>query len=175
MAGTARSQSTDPFQMNRFHVTDTEGYLNLNSPAAGFNTATMPEINVGIIEYIEGLWVYKRKFPGEPDVQPVTLTKGVVKNDSSLFQWILAEVENRPYRSNLTIKHYHRDDVTGLVEYTNAKPYRRYECNNCWPSRVKLGSDFDATSGEISIEEIEITMESFRLFVNGTEVKAKTV
>jgi phage tail-like protein len=170
MSGTARSQSTDPFSMHRFHVTDSEGFLNLSTPAAGFNTLIAPEMSIGLVEYQEGIQVYRKKFPGEVTFAPLSMTKGVVKNDSSFYKWVKACGENRPYRSNLIIKHYHRDDVTGLVEYRNSNAYKEYHCFNCMPMRVKMGSDFDSMSAEISIEDLDIEYEYFRLFENGVEI-----
>lgn len=172
MAETARSQSTDPFSMHRFHVTDTGGFLNLTTPAAGFNTLVAPEMTVGSVEYQEGLWTYRRKYPGEVSFAPLTLTKGIVKNDSSFFQWMRACSENRIYRTNIIVKHFHRDDVSGLVDYTTSTPYREIHCFNAFCTRVKMGSDFDSLSAEISIEDLDIELEYFRLFENGVEVKA---
>lgn len=169
MPETARSQSTDPFSMHRFHVTDSSGFLNLSSPAAGFNTCVAPEMTVGIVEYQEGSFVYRRKYPGEVTFAPMTLTKGLVKNDSSFYKWLRATAENQIYRTNLVVKHYHRDDVSGLVDYINATPTREIHCFNCVPTRVKMGGDFDSLSAEISIEDIDIEMEYFRLFINGVE------
>jgi len=170
MGGTARSQSTDPFLLNRFHVTDTEGFLNLASPAGGFQTCTMPTITLETHEYSEGLWTYRRKFPGTATFDDITLTKGVVKNDTSFFKWVLGGAENHPYRSNIIIKHYHRDDVEGLLDYTKAVPYRQIICYNALPINTKLGSDFDAMASDISIEEMGISFEYFRLIINGVEV-----
>lgn len=167
---TARSQSTDPFSMHRFHITDTQGFLNVASPAAGFNTMIAPEMTVGSVEYQEGTQLYRRKFPGEVTFAPISLTKGVVKNDSSFYKWLRACAENKTYRTNLVIKHYHRDDVSGLVEYKDEVPYREIRCFNCFATRVKMGSDFDSMSAEVSIEDLDIEIEYFRLFENGVEI-----
>ena len=172
MAETARSQSTDPFSMHRFHIMDTGGFLNLTTPAAGFNTLIAPEMKIGSVEYQEGVMLYRRKYPGEVSFAPVTLTKGIVKNDSTFFGWMKACAENRIYRTNLIIKHYHRDDVTGLVDYLGATPWREIRCFNAFATRVKMGSDFDSTAAEISIEDLDIEIEYFTLFENGVEIKA---
>jgi phage tail-like protein len=172
MAETARSQSTDPFSMHRFHVTDTGGFLNLATPAAGFNTLIAPEMTIGSVEYQEGTMLYRRKYPGEVTFAPLTLTKGIVKNDSSFYAWMRACAENRIYRTNIIIKHFHRDDVTGLVDYQTAKPWREIHCFNAFVTRVKMGSDFDSMSAEISIEDLDIEIEYFRLFENGVEITA---
>lgn len=161
--------------MNRFHVVDTEGYLNLATPAAGFNTLVNPEMTIGSVEYQEGIWTYRRKFPGEATFTPLTLTKGVVKNDTSFFQWVRACAENKAYRTNLIVKHYHRDDVSGLIDYRNSTPYREIHCFNAFPTRVKMGSDFDSMAGDVSIEDLDVEIEYFRLFVNGQEVQSISI
>lgn len=170
MAGTARSTSTDPFSQHRFHVTDTEGFLNLGSPAAGFNTMVAPEMTIGHVEYQEGIQLYRKKFPGEVTFTPLTLTKGVVKNDTSFYKWCRACAENKAYRTNLIIKHYHRDDVTGMTEYGTATAYREYHCFNCIPIRVKISTDFDSMSAEVAIEDLDVEMEYFRIKENGVEI-----
>src|SRR3989304_4580765 len=160
MAGTARSQSTDPFSMQRFHMVDTEGFLNLATPAAGFNTLSSPEMVLDLVEYQEGVDLYRKKFPGTITFTVLTVGKGMVKNDSSFYRWVLAGAENRPYRTDLVIKHYHRDDVTGMVNYLTAKATREIHCKNAWAARVKMGSDFDSLAADISVEEMDIEMES---------------
>lgn len=175
MAETARSQSTDPFSLHRFHVIDTTGFLNLSTPAAGFNSVVTPEFSIETAEYKEGIELYRRKYPGDPTFAPVTLSKGVVKNDTSFYKWIRACAENRIYRTNLVIKHYHRDDVTGLVNYQNANPTRELRLYNAFAVRVKPGQDLDSMASDISLEEVDIEYEYFRLFVNGQEVQAAQV
>src|SRR5690348_3843247 len=101
MALSTRSQSTDFLSMNRFWIVDESSILNRAAPAAGFNTCTAPEMTLGVVEYQEGIEAYRRKFPGEPTFAPITLTRGVVKRDSTMFQWILSIAENQPYRTNL--------------------------------------------------------------------------
>jgi phage tail-like protein len=172
MAGTARSQSTDPFSSNRFHIVDTEGYLNLATPAAGFNSITLPTMNVEMIEYNEGLNLYAKKYPGRPTFDDVTMTKGVVKNDSAFAAWCRATAEGQPYRTNIVIRHFHRDDVAGQIDYSTARPYREIKLIHAWPISMKPGSDFDSLSSEISIEELTVTFEYFRIVLNGQEVQA---
>lgn len=175
MAGTARSQSTDPFISSKFHVTDTEGVLNLATPAAGFQTCTMPQVNLETHEYKEGLWTYRRKFVGDVTFDDITMTKGVVKNDTSFFKWLLGAQLGYKYRTNLVIKHFHRDDITGLLDYVNATPYREIVLYHALPVNTKLGSDLDAMNSDTSIEEVTISYEYFRLKVNGQEVTPLTL
>lgn len=177
MATTARSQSTDFLTSHRFHVIDDGGVLALTTPSAGFNAVTAPEMNVGMVEYQEGIELYRRKFAGEVSFTSLTLSKGVTKADSSFYKWLRATAENKNYRINLTIKQFHRDDVSGKVNYSGSDvtPVRTFVCYNCFPTRVKIASDFDATSAEISIEEVEVEMEYFRLFLNGVEQAAANI
>ena len=170
MAGSARSQSTDPFLMNRFQVVDTEGFLNLSTPAAGFQTCTMPQITLETHEYSEGIWTYRRKFPGTATFDDISMTKGVVKNDSSFFAWLRAGAEGYAYRTTITIKHYHRDDITGLLDFSSATPYRQLICYNAIPVTAKMGSDFDAMGSDISIEDFTFSYEYLRMTVNGQDV-----
>lgn len=170
MAGTARSQSTDPFLQNRFHVVDDSGFLNLASPAAGFQTCTMPQVNIETHEYKEGLWLYRRKFVGDATFDDISMTKGVVKNDSSFLKWVMAGIMGYSYRTNITINHYHRDDVTGLLDFTSATPYRRIILYNAIPTNTKLGSDFDSMASDTSIEECTFSYEYLKLQVNGKDV-----
>lgn len=173
MASSARSQSTDPFSMHRFHITDSDSVLNVASPAAGFNSCSAPEMTIGSVEYQEGINLYRRKFPGEVTFTPLTLTKGLVKNDTTFYEWVRATAENKPYRiGKLIIKHYHRDDVSGLIDYRNATPSKTIECYNVFPTRVKVAGDFDSLSADISVEEIEFEIEYFRILNGTTEVTA---
>jgi phage tail-like protein len=172
MATSARSQSTDFLSSHRFHVTDDGGVLTLNQPSAGFSQVSSPEMNVSAVEYQEGIELYRRKFAGEVSFPSITLSKGVTKIDSSFYKWLRATAENLNYRVNLTIKQFHRDDVAGRLNYAgpDVKPSKTYILYNCIPTRVKMATDFDATSAEISIEEIEVEMEYFRLLNGDVEV-----
>lgn len=169
----ARATSSDPFSINRFHVTDSGGALG----AASFNSVSMPEINVEMVEYKEGTELYRRKFPGETTFSPVTMTRGVVKNNSALLQWILAASQNKAYRTDITIKVFHRDDVSGLVDYKTSTPERSITLKEALPTRVKLGGDLDSMASEIMIEEVDVEYESFLVkdSASSIEVKAATI
>lgn len=170
----ARATSSDPFSINRFHVTDTNSVL---GSAASFNSVTMPEISVEMVEYKEGTELYRRKFPGETTFAPITMTRGVIKNNSALLEWILAASQNKAYRTDIQIKVFHRDDVSGLVDYKLKTAERTITLKEALPTRVKLGGDLDAMASEIMIEEIDVEYESFSVKDKGstTEVVAKTI
>lgn len=155
----ARAANTDPFQNFRFHVYDTAG--GKLDRAAGFTTATTPNITVTSVEYREGVYTWTRKFPGVPTVGDLVLNQGIFKSTTSFFNWILEVVEggNRDYRSELVIDQYHITDEFGI----EGTPSRRTLCKECFPIDVKptgdFGGDDDAvqiTEASFSVEEIEV-------------------
>lgn len=151
-----RAQSTDYYHASKFHVVDSENFLN---PLAGFNTCTMPEQTMEVAEYKEGIFTYTRKQVGNPSFSDVTMTRGITKGDSVFYDYIRGAAEGNPYRTDFQVYHFHRDDVQGLLEYTNAAPSRIIRCFNALPIRVKFGSDMDATTSDISIQEIDFAIE----------------
>lgn len=159
-----RAQSTDYYHVMKFHVVDA-GNTDMLDKAAGFASCTLPELSIESIEYKEGLWVYRRKYPGNPTVSDVSLRRGVVKKASKLYSWMKACNEGNEYRIDIIIYHYHRDDVKSMVEYSTATPSRQIKCYDAFPIRFKPGADFDAQTGDVSIEEIDIAVERFEVVV----------
>lgn len=170
MALSARTQDTDPYQIFRYQVFDDTGLTTVSSPTGGFNLVSIPEMNIDIGEYREGLWVYSRKYPLRSHFTQITLHKGVFKNDSKLYQVARATAEGQKYRTDLRIVQYHRSDVAGLSNYATATPSREIRCYNCVCLRYRPSTDLDALGADTSVEEIDFDVESFRLFVNGQEV-----
>lgn len=165
---TQRAMTSDPFNNARFFVTDSGGFLKRDTiveAVAGFNTCTMPEMSQAHVEYQEGIWTYKRKFPGDVTFNTVTLTKGVMLREYSFYKWMKAAAENRAYRTKLSIWQFHRDDIKGakVFDFRNAKPSRIIHLHQALPGRNKIGSDLDATSHEISIEEMDVEYEWFEI------------
>jgi phage tail-like protein len=144
------------YHASKFQVVDSENFLN---PLAGFKTCTIPEETIEIAEYKEGIWTYSRKQLGNPTFSNVTLGRGIVKNDTTFSDYIRSGAEGSPVRTDFNILHFHRDDVPGLMEYTKANPSRIIRCFNALPTRVKYGGDMDATSSDISLQEIELVVE----------------
>lgn len=151
-----RAQSLDFYHNNKFHIVDSENYLN---PLAGFTTCTMPEQTMEIAEYKEGIYTYTRKQLGNPSFSDIDMTRGLAKNDSVFYDYIRAAAEGSPVRTDFQIYVFHRDDVEGLLEYTNAAPSKIIRCFNALPMRVKFGSDLDASSSDISIQEVGFAIE----------------
>ena len=132
----------------------------------------MPEQSIEAIEYSEGIYSYSRFYPGRSTFSTVSCHKGLVKGDQTLAKWIRRTSEGWNYRGNMYINQYRREDVSGLRSYSNASPSRRIYLVNCFPVRFKPGSDFDAMSVDISVQEIEFQVERFVVLeMSGSSMK----
>ena len=146
------------------------GYIIGDGTEAGFNSITLPEITVEHAEYREGIRIYTMKFPGVPTINEITLNRGVARYDTAFFNWVLAAIEGNEYRSDVVIFHVQRPalkqvqdtskgpniDVTG--EGIVSKLYKLYECS---PARVKIAGDLDASTSDVSIAELDVSVERF--------------
>lgn len=187
----ARPLNTDYLHSMRFHVSVVPGQQNnpivdLNPsgrPDAGFSNVTTPEATVEAVEYKEGTMVYTQKYPGNPTMSDITLSRGVARQDSSFWGWLRIVLEGGPlganeaqYRADLTIKHYHRDNslvrdqptTGGTANRTSIKPAdilpsRSYHIKEAFPTRHKVAGDLDATASEISVMELDLAFEYFEV------------
>jgi phage tail-like protein len=163
MPTAARSQNKDPYLTNKFGLVFESGPLK-STTVYGFQTISMPEQSIEQMEYSEGLFTYSRVYPGRSSFGTVTLGKGAIAGDSTLAKWIRRASEGWNYRSTVVIYQYSRRQVSGKTNYADATPDRKIRLVNAVPVRFKPGSDFDAMSAEISIQEIEIAFERFVIF-----------
>jgi phage tail-like protein len=186
----ARSQAQDFLQGFRFHVEmsgDGENYLTLDADTAvrpggraGFQSCTLPEVSAEVTEYREGTMKYTRKFNGVATVTDVSLMRGLALNDSALFSWMMDAVGGGEHRRDISIKQYTRaalfapsganaalsDPNEGdYVGAAGADQARSYNCFECIPTRCKPGADLDATSAEVSVQELDIALEYFTITV----------
>lgn len=176
----ARASNTDFLHSMRYHVTVTgagsKTYLKPDGrPDAGFSNISTPEANVEPVEYKEGQWVYTRKYPGNPSVSDISMSRGVTRGDSSFWDWLRVVIEGSgEYRADLDIKHYHRDQALGRAYPTSGteanvtalntdSPARIYHVKEAFPTRHKVAADMDATASEISIMEIDVAYEHFEV------------
>jgi phage tail-like protein len=185
-----RPVSQDFLHSMRFHVsvlgTNAAGYLQGGGrdvgtkPEAGFSACSTPEASLEAVEYKEGNFVYTRKYAGVPTVSDITMSRGVARQDSSFWGWMKAAIEGGPiagtgtYREDIQISHYHRDRFleatvptvpTTIIDIGSSgpEPGRRYTCRECFPIRHKTAADLDATASEISIMELDVSMEYFEV------------
>lgn len=162
-----RSANTDYFHNFRFHcsVVGPGGIDYLDSIEAGFNTCSLPEITSESVEYREGIWTYTRKEPGIPTVSDVTVGRGVTPKKSSFYEWMIFNIEGGEYKGTLTIYHYHRvgKEPDESANRTDLAYARKFVCEEAQPIRMKPGSDLDATSSDVSIAEMDIAIERYRI------------
>jgi len=169
----ARAINTDFYQAFRFAVSldDVAGqYLEAQ---AGFNNVTIPEISTEASEYRDGQTIWTKKYPGPPTVSDSTLQQGVaaigagVAKGNPFFNWMMAAIEGRRYRSDITIWHIHLGDGFPPADIVNPASSRAITLYECFPIRVKPDGDLDATSGEVSLREIDVACE--RIEVSSVE------
>ena len=182
-----RAAASDPLHSFRFHARavnaptingagadilqpdGTEpGYVIGDGTEAGFNSITIPEITVEHAEYREGIRTYTMKFPGVPSIPEATLSRGVARYDTAFFNWVLAAIEGNEYRTDVTIYHVQRPSLEQVqdtskgpnIDVTDegviSKLYKLYECS---PARVKIAADMDASTSDISLAEIDVSVE----------------
>ena len=154
----ARPHSSDYFHVFRFHVID-EGDGTLN-PVAGFSACTMPEITVEAAEYKEGIWTYKRKSPGIPAFNDITLTQGIVKGRTQFWDWIKSVQKGEDYRRNITILVFHRTDVVSKDNYAQSNASFKVHLTDAFPIRVKAGLDLDGNTSDIMVSEMDLAYEN---------------
>jgi len=180
----ARALNTDYLHSMRYHVVLNPGstvnplidFAAPGRPDAGFSNVTTPEATVEAVEYKEGTMVYTQKYPGNPTMSDITLSRGVARADSSFWQWIKIAMEGAPsgsaeaeYRADVDIKHFHRETAlqqtqpaVGNQEGLNVDfPARTYHIKQAFPIRHKVAGDLDATASEISIMELDLAFEHF--------------
>jgi phage tail-like protein len=158
----ARLAISDFLQNFRFFVTEGAAPADragskFFAVAAAFATVGTPEVTTDIVEYRDGMSVLTKKFPTWPAFAPITMDRGVVRGDTEFFNWMDAAVGGGPYRADLNIQHFHR------VGWFINSPSRTYKLLEAMPSRVKVASDLDALSGDVSIASIDIEHEGLDL------------
>lgn len=174
----ARAAKSDFLQNFRFHVSVDAGVNGLvpdpaveevhSSGVAGFQSCTLPELTVEGTEYREGTFKYMKKFPGLPTVSDCTLIRGVTARDTMFFRWCMSAASGGEYRADISISQYARTQMSAQgspAENTEvpAIASRIYKCHECMPIRVKPGADLDATSGEVSMQEVDFALEWFEI------------
>lgn len=179
----ARAQATDPLHNFRFHVRATAvdgiGSDPLqpggepspgvgDSAEAGFQSVSTPEYTVESAEYREGLKTYTEKYPGIPTTNDITMARGVARGDTAFLTWVLAAIEGRSYRADLTIYHALRTGRTNPfnpdTNFTAANS-KRYTLLQAWPMRVKIAGDLDGSASDVSLAEVDVAYEQFNVSV----------
>jgi hypothetical protein len=180
-----RAAASDPLHNFRFHAraggvagvpgtnpTDVlqpegvgEGFTASESEA-GFASITSPEITLDEATYREGIFTYTQKYPGIPTINDLTMIRCTTKYDTAFFNWILGAIEGNEYRSDVTIFHVQRpnrdmalDTSAGQILDVNNEISKLMIIREGTPGRVKLASDLDANTSDISLAEIDVRCE----------------
>jgi len=177
----ARISSQDKLQNFRFHVRLVDGQpyeeslTQVGAVEAGFKSVTLPQITTETTNYREGISTYAQKFGGPPTVETVSLMRGTAIGDTTFIDWIFAKIEGREYRADMVIYHMpitalrRNSSGAGRINTAGALPdgwasrSLQYYCYDCQPTRVKIGSDLDADSGDVSVTELEVDLEKFEV------------
>jgi len=156
-------------------------------PVMGFSTCSTPEITIETKEIQRGNWEFKTPVVKSASVSSVTLGRGAKFYDSDFYNWISGAIRGiQPIRRNLVIIHYLGFRLqrfvagrAGLIQpgqsgvgaevLLNAAgqagvpldriPGRAWFCAGSLPVRYKPGGDFDASSSDVSIMELEFQPE----------------
>jgi phage tail-like protein len=142
-----RAIATDPYQGYQFEVVFPGEAL----IEGGFTTAVTPELTVEGVEYKTGLMKMKQKYPGIATVNDITLTRGVVRANSQLLNFVRKTQSGEDYRVDFALIQKHKD---GSVQ-------RIYKIYNAYGIRCKVATDLDANAADISLEEMDIQFEDF--------------
>lgn len=178
---------TEFLQPNVFYVLDYslgETSMLAQLVQAGFRSISAPELTLETAEIKEGNWPFKRKLITGAAVNTLTLSKGVTFFDSDFWRWASrASVGAKTFGLDigmLGLKSGFRKDLF-LIQFLrgvpnamkfflpfggwdrglNVFPAKIWMLENTIPTRYKVGTDFDGSTGEISIAEIELSMENF--------------
>lgn len=170
-----RAQANDFMQGFRYHVVarTASGVDPLDEVRsghgvhAGFQSVTLPEISTEASEYREGTFKWTEKYPGVPVVSPMTLIQGITKKSNAFYNTVMAALNGEEYRLDVTVYHFHRGDI-GSADYVDiskidSDKVRRYECYNAFGTRAKPAGDLDSMASEVSLAEIDLEMESFKV------------
>lgn len=176
----ARTVSSDFLQSMRFQVKCGTGFTldGVEGAQAGFMSVSTPEATIEAVEYREGTYNYPRKFPGNVTVADVSMSRGVALKDTAFWSWvsIVAHGEGE-YRSPIEIYHYNRSVLqknvptwAGGAEPTADGGWsgRKYTLHEAFPIRCKIAGDLDASSSDISVQEIDVAFEYFSVDEVGT-------
>lgn len=140
----ARTIANDPLQKFMFRVTVPGLPTGLGFQKVGGLTR-----EVGVVEYLEGLYQYTHKLPGREKVGEVTLERG---------SYVTKELEAQ-YKKVLTDSNLRNTVIIEILDrFGNTK--RTYKLAEAWVSKWE-GSDLDASSDDVAIEKLTVQFEYF--------------
>jgi phage tail-like protein len=96
------------------------------------------------------------RLPGLPEVQNITLKKGIFAQDSELYKWLSEGVENR------NPNNVDRRDITISLMSADHLPVVVWTIRQAWPIKVD-GPSLNSTGNEIAMETVELCHEGIEL------------
>jgi hypothetical protein len=129
---------------------------------AGMTTVSVPDVTVETQMITEAIFDAPVDVAMGVNFSSITLTRGVYLIDAEFYDWIRMFVRGETYtgmfRRDLLVVWFHeRQEMSDGVPL----PIRVTLCRDVIPIRYKGGSDFDANSSEISIQELELKPRDF--------------
>lgn len=159
----ARSVLTDPLMTHNFAVMDVP--TNSAFPFAfsikmalsaimsgtfvGFSQVTIPEVTIETRDVKEGCWPFVHKvLTGFVTTSEATFTWGVLPVNYDMTLWVKQAIWGRGApRRDIIVLHTRQDKRI---------PQRMILLQGCIPTGWKPASDFDANSGDVSLEELTL-------------------
>jgi hypothetical protein len=182
----ARPIYSDYLNVSRFHLYDISigNPLYVLTPIFGFKSCSLPQMNVTYKQIKEGNYEYVRYGAVERvEITPILLEQGVTLFNSDFGDWIRKAVIGDVSPRNLLLVHFTNINpdfgggsgqtfggfdipgaslgALGYFEDGARLPGRGWYLKQARPISYKPGTDFDASSGEISLASLEIAMEEF--------------
>ena len=171
----ARAQRTDYLQAFRFHLTDAGGD-NKTQPAlqgtiagrpAGFQSISGLTISGEPEEIREGNYPFPHHVLSKGSVGTVTLSRGIVPEDSDFYLWFSAVLFGRGIgRRNLRLDILRRpnlnlsDDPTNRVgEDPQSAIGKSFLLHKCIPVSMSLYEGLDASSSDVLIASLDVQPE----------------
>lgn len=168
-------------------------FLVLGGPTMGFSGISTPEVSIENREVQELNSMWAHHIPERATASPITLSRGARADDDSLWTWVEASLHGGavPYRNLLLVHSTGMDaragDITlsavGLAttlinpfatitsvagadisQEDRRTPGRIWILWHCVPVSYKSGTDFDAQTGDVSIQEITIQPRAINEF-----------
>ena len=165
----ARNRILDLLQNYPFWLLDVQPssrppFLVLGGPLFGFSAISHPEITVTTEEVQQLNSPFPEHVFSGATVSALTLSRGSRFYDSSMYTWLdrFIQGEDVPHRDLILIQHMglaaSASDVLvgpGLIEILRV-PGKAWMLWDCLPTRYTPGPGLDATSGEVSLSELDI-------------------
>src|SRR6201985_1944421 len=160
---TVNAQRFDPYKNFKFRLKWDGRYV------AGVSTCSVLKRTTEVVAHRKGGDASaRRKSPGRPDYDAITLGRGVT-HDTEFEKWankvwnygsgLGAEVSLKDFRKNIVVELYNEA----------GQPVIRYKIYRCWVSEYQALPDLDANANAVAIQHIKLENEGWDRDVSVTE------